>query len=440
MQNAEDRQFLYETTADTEVGQVARELAEVHNLRMRIGRLKVRTRHFSSINGSCQMRFVFTTATNRLLLQLEGEELAKYGPAKDPNLQGLDEYQKDFYGKVPISLRQLFVRVLTRLSTRRLRPSAISSAIKTFEHSSALQEVEKGQNYTPDPTGRRTGNAADPVAVEKLRQTLADAAAAASKDQVAKVRPGGLQRPYRVALPVAVGWGAGGSPDVDRPGFQRASSLLVLAGPLTPHLAPARAQKVKLTKKTLEEAIDNVRGAVMICFPMGLPEYDGVRHILEGDEDLSGTSYANDDLDPEETVVWYCGKQMDPKKRLQDHVGKNEKTKVVVKIQKRGASAPSREPGEPEGVGEREEQRDATREPRDVERLGAHACHVGGWVRGRMTGARWPQWWTRRRTRRCCRGTTRGRRSRRGSRRTRTTSMCTRAGPAARGSSRASSG
>lgn len=45
-----------------------------------------------------------------------------------------------------------------------------------------------------------------------------------------------------------------------------------------------------LTKAALEEAIDNVRGAVMIAFPQGLPECDLVRQALEGTEELAGTS------------------------------------------------------------------------------------------------------------------------------------------------------
>lgn len=61
------------------------ELVEVYNLRHRITRLK-----------------------------LEGEELAKYGPAKQPDQQGIDQYSD--------------------------------------------QPVEQGKFYTMDPTGRRTGN------------------------------------------------------------------------------------------------------------------------------------------------------------------------------------------------------------------------------------------------------------------------------------------
>ena len=40
----------------------------------------------------------------------------------------------------------------------------------------------------------------------------------------------------------------------------------------------------------LSEAIDNIRGAVMICYPMGLPEWDLIRENLESKEDLSETS------------------------------------------------------------------------------------------------------------------------------------------------------
>lgn len=45
-----------------------------------------------------------------------------------------------------------------------------------------------------------------------------------------------------------------------------------------------------LTKAALEEAIDNIRGAVMIAFPQGLPEWDLVRQGVEGTEELAGTS------------------------------------------------------------------------------------------------------------------------------------------------------
>ena len=49
-------------------------------------------------------------------------------------------------------------------------------------------------------------------------------------------------------------------------------------------------RQVLLTKASLEEAVDHIRGAVMIAFPQGLPEWDLVRQAIEGTEELAGTS------------------------------------------------------------------------------------------------------------------------------------------------------
>jgi hypothetical protein len=101
--------------------------------------------------------------------------------------------------------------------------------------------------------------------------------------------------------------------------------------------------KRKTVSKELEEAINNVRGAVMIVYPMGLPDYDHVRQILEEREDLQGTE-GLEILDIAKTSLWAFSKEMQSDKLLSDYVGKNDKSKVIVKLQKRGAGAPSREP------------------------------------------------------------------------------------------------
>ena len=89
VKRSEEHQFLYETTVEADVTSTVLDLCEIQNTRLRIQRLK-----------------------------LEGEELAKFGPAKHPEKEGLDEYAEDFgHGK-----------------------------------------VEKNEHYTSDPTGRRTGN------------------------------------------------------------------------------------------------------------------------------------------------------------------------------------------------------------------------------------------------------------------------------------------
>jgi len=95
--------------------------------------------------------------------------------------------------------------------------------------------------------------------------------------------------------------------------------------------------------KAMEEAINNVRGAVMIVYPMGLPDYDHVRCILEEREDLEGAQ-GLEVMDPDRSSLWAFSKEMQGDKALSDYVGKNDKSKVIVKLQKKGAGAPSREP------------------------------------------------------------------------------------------------
>merc|ERR1719231_1628818 len=93
----------------------------------------------------------------------------------------------------------------------------------------------------------------------------------------------------------------------------------------------------------LEESINNIRGAVMIVYPMGLPDYDHVRQILEEREILEG-SESLEVLEADKAALWAFSKEMQPEKALSDYVGKNDKSKVVVKLQKKGAGAPAREP------------------------------------------------------------------------------------------------
>ena len=80
----------------------------------------------------------------------------------------------------------------------------------------------------------------------------------------------------------------------------------------------------------------------MIAWPMGLPDYDPVRQILEDRDALEGAAQLQH-LDADATCLWCCSKEMQREKLLSDYVGRNEKTKVVAKLQKKGAGAPQRE-------------------------------------------------------------------------------------------------
>ncbi|GMH35705.1 hypothetical protein BSKO_03573 [Bryopsis sp. KO-2023] len=215
VKRSDDNQFLYKTTIEASVKKTVEEMVKIHNLRQRIHRLK-----------------------------MEGEELAKYGPAKHPEKQGIDTY------------------------------------------SEGVSEV--GDHYEMDPTGRRTGNACDPKAAKTLLKTLEEAKDVASKDQVAK--------------------------------------------------------KIHLTIEMLEAAVDNIRGAVMICYPMGLPEWDFVRLCLEGNEKLGDNTYGSEDLDGGETSMWFAGKVLLNDNKLRDHLGRHENTRAVIKLTKKGQGAPGREP------------------------------------------------------------------------------------------------
>ena len=104
------------------------------------------------------------------------------------------------------------------------------------------------------------------------------------------------------------------------------------------------ARDVCLSEAAVEEAIALLRGAVMIVYPMGLPPHDNIRMELEGAEELEGTQASKEVVPPDAASLWFSGKEMQADKRLLDYVGRNDKTKVVVKLQRRGGGAPGREP------------------------------------------------------------------------------------------------
>ncbi|XP_073473226.1 cilia- and flagella-associated protein 298 [Aquarana catesbeiana] len=101
---------------------------------------------------------------------------------------------------------------------------------------------------------------------------------------------------------------------------------------------------VCVTIDMVKDALDQLRGAVMIVYPMGLPPHDPIRMEFENNEDLSGTQAGQMVIEEPDAQLWWAGKELLRNKKLADYVGKNEKTKIIVKIQKRGQGAPAREP------------------------------------------------------------------------------------------------
>eukprot|EP01022_Parablepharisma_sp_SALTPOND_P004391 TRINITY_DN120209_c0_g1_i1.p1 TRINITY_DN120209_c0_g1~~TRINITY_DN120209_c0_g1_i1.p1 ORF type:complete len:439 (+),score=26.10 TRINITY_DN120209_c0_g1_i1:284-1600(+) len=111
------------------------------------------------------------------------------------------------------------------------------------------------------------------------------------------------------------------------------------------------AKKVPLTEKVLLDYIDTLKGVMMITYPAyhGLGEWEPAKLILESKEmfeDPDVTIFINKAqmYEEEKTSIWYAGKEMQRGKKLMDYLGKNEKTKVIVKLTSGGAGAPPREP------------------------------------------------------------------------------------------------
>lgn len=131
----------------------------------------------------------------------------------------------------------------------------------------------------------------------------------------------------------------------------------------------------------LRDKLQEVKGAVMICYPMGIPQWDAMRMILDGEDDgpaavrswklclepaykvgnvaaherhaqhamlqltqILCLQYGTDDIAADGATLWFAGKQMIPENKLATHVGRHESTKAVVKLQKKGQGAPSRQP------------------------------------------------------------------------------------------------
>lgn len=93
------------------------------------------------------------------------------------------------------------------------------------------------------------------------------------------------------------------------------------------------AQEKYLTMKIVQQAIDLLKGAVMIVYPMKLPPHDVIRMEFENIEDLSGTQASLEVIDPMAVQLWFCGKEIyRDGKTVSDYVGKIEKCKVSIRI------------------------------------------------------------------------------------------------------------
>ena len=171
-----------------------------------------------------------------------------------------------------------------------VRGLATHGVMKPPEDAGIEEVVEEGQNYVADPSGLRTGNPPDAQTAEVLQGEVLSLEQYIDKSQVQK--------------------------------------------------------KVALTIECIEEKIDNVRGAVSMAYPMGLPEWELAQIALEDPlseklNDILGGSL----IDANDASLWACNKEFPKGQLVSDRLGScNEKTKIVAKLTTNGAGPPAREP------------------------------------------------------------------------------------------------
>lgn len=126
-----------------------------------------------------------------------------------------------------------------------------------------------------------------------------------------------------------------------------ASAVAAAAGGAGAGVSSSSSSRTPVDEGKVATAIANCKGAVMMAYPMGLPEFDTVQQALDDKEVLEGTQQARDWFDPASCSVWFSGKKV-PRADDVDLgrvVGRNDKVTIKVKLtSERVANAPQREP------------------------------------------------------------------------------------------------
>lgn len=198
----------------------------------------------------------------------------------------------------------VLVRALCRVNNARLRLVALADAlaglgqhgVAKLPNEQGLDEFqepkERGEFYEADPLGQRTGEGVSPQLREVLSRVAEDARQYATGKQM-------------------------------------------------------MARREPTEEEALKEKLLNIQGAVMMAFPMGLPNHDPVKRLLDEvdpEAALGDSSAALEVASETSAELWWAGKQFFRDQLVSDLVGKNDKTKVIVKLQRKGGGMPGREP------------------------------------------------------------------------------------------------
>ncbi|KAL7460212.1 hypothetical protein ACHAXS_000675 [Conticribra weissflogii] len=193
------------------------------------------------------------------------------------------------------------IESLVEIHNARLRSCLIADAVKGLAMYGVMKRpedvgtdhvrtVEKGDNYVADPSGLRTGNPPDKKMAEILNREVRSLEEYIDKYQA--------------------------------------------------------RNKVALTLPEIAEKINNVRGAVTMAYPMGLPDWDLAQIALDGSFDkLKGTYLGGSLVEAKNASLWTCNKEFRRGQLVSDRLGSfNEKTKIVAKLTTKGSGPPAREP------------------------------------------------------------------------------------------------
>lgn len=103
-------------------------------------------------------------------------------------------------------------------------------------------------------------------------------------------------------------------------------------------------QRQALTMEVIEEHRMNLRGCLMIAYPMGLAKHEPLSQFLDEKLKFEWVGDHRKLKDVTTGQLWFASRKLLRTEKLSKYTGTNEKTKVIIKITSEKGGAPVREP------------------------------------------------------------------------------------------------
>jgi len=103
-----------------------------------------------------------------------------------------------------------------------------------------------------------------------------------------------------------------------------------------------RRQELKM--EVIEEHRMNLRGCLLIAYPMGLPPHEPLSQFLDEKKKFEWVGDHKKLKDEKTGQLWFASRKLQRTEKLSKYIGTNEKTKVIIKITSEKGGAPVREP------------------------------------------------------------------------------------------------